>query len=295
MSHEHVASRIVVGVLSIVLVVPAIQTAAKGKPDRTKYQWSAMIVEGTVIGGSCDGSYQTVLRSGLATDTLAVGDETYCGHVYTDGDNAKIWANWVNRRYTVFGFHLEPGDSFELTGLDLVNPEFSDFDGNRLLCSSTTDEGCVEDFLNGQHPNRDFYDVGFAFHSPVSCDFKYDEQVIGGDPVQMSLSIWLEAHDYQRDICKDFDYNIRGWNDPGWNCDCSLLSPAQMISLTRLDENVWKLTVESAFIDNLMATDCEVVQIRKNKTQRIPLYPMENGFVDNISFELLFIRSRVSN
>ncbi len=138
-----------------------------------------------------------------------------------------------------------------------------------------------------------YYDAGFAFHTPYACTVKFDELPLN-EPVQVSFSIWIEAHDWQRDFCPDYPYNLRGWNNSGDDCDCPPSGPPALFWLTRLDENVWKITVDQAYFENLHLTDCEVVQISKKKTRRIPLLPMDLGVTSPISFELLFVRSPVT-
>lgn len=267
------------------------------KPPEPEFVWKAMIVEGN--GASCSAPVGTTLNDGVsefATET--VDGQEYCGHIYTDGADARIWAVWTNSQWSVFGFHVDPGayESFVLSGLT-VSTAGATVDGFQpgKLPDCTDGMGvaeCLEAFLNGEHPKGTFYDVGFAFRSPSYCTFKWDEQPIGSR-VQMAISLWLEADNWQSYDCPKDVYNIVGSLDPGADCDCAEIYDPVTAWVTRLDENHWKVSVDNAYLDSLRALDCELVPLNKNRTQWVARYPVDDAEAGPFSFEILFIRELV--
>ena len=267
------------------------------KPETVEYQWQAMIVED---------EYESSTLTGTGPMSIwEVYGVNYSGQIYTDGDLARIWANQMNGRYMVLGFHVEPFNTFALNGLQVTVSEgdFDGFDCSRLPCGFQEVEECdyesatqcVAEFLNGSHPaSSDYHDVGFAFHSPPSCEFDLDQQPRFSS-VRMSFSLWLDALD---DQCGYYDYGVHGFNNPNLDCACEEIyvgtPEGAPVTLTRLDEDVWLLAVNGIGVSNLYATDCELVPINKKRNRVVAIRPMDNVEVDEFNFEILFRRVKVN-
>jgi len=290
---------VLIGLLGVSLIAVIALAFLMAAPKPIQYTWKAVILDSS---------------QNLTGGTGGVYDNSYPGWVYNDGDEfANVMV--VIREYigrgnvrtyeTVFWLEVLSPTQVSLQGMT-VGPWGSD--ETFKSCGFTGFEGaslpsCWQSFLNGSHPKdgyqrASFMHAGARFATREEADFN---NMFNGESRVMRLHFLTQGQEIMGscDQCNpDYYHQIDG----DAHGDAADGSGCCDIYLTRVDQNTWKVVVNTNFDkrqdkfpaafswtdDKLWESYCECVKVGKRTVKKT----RQSTWVrTHLGYQMIFIRT----